>query len=72
MSNVLDQLGLTLDVGSDEIITDAVLVMKVSRPDGKVYVATRATEGTDWVTIRGLVATAEDVGSGGYDDANSE
>lgn len=66
MSDVLDQLGLTLDIDEGDMISDAILVMKIHRPDGEVYVATRATEGTDWVTARGLVAAAEDVESGGY------
>ena len=45
--STLTQLGLTLDVDENDMITDAILVMKIHRPDGEVYVATRATEGTD-------------------------
>jgi hypothetical protein len=72
VSDVLDQLGLTLDIEDGEMISDAVLVMKVHRTNGEVYVATRCTEGTDWVTARGLVAVAEDIDSSGYHDAKDE
>lgn len=72
MSDVLDQLGLTLDIQDGDMVTDAVLVMKVHQADGQIVVACRQTEGTDWITARGLIAAAEDVESGGYADAKGE
>jgi hypothetical protein len=68
MSTVLDQLGLTLDIDEDDMVSDAVLVFKVHRDDGTVYVACRQTEGTDWVTARGLIAVAGDIGASGYEE----
>lgn len=72
MQDVLAQLGLTIEIPEGDLISDAVLVMKVHRPDGDVYVATRTTDGTDWVTSRGLIAAAEDVESGGYANAKED
>lgn len=72
MSDVLTQLGLAIEVADGDLISDAVLVMKVHRPSGEVYVSTRSTDGTDWVTTRALVAVAADVNSGGYSDARED
>jgi len=72
MSDVLSQLGLTLDLDPEDMISDAVLIMKIHRPNGEVYVGCRQTEGTDWITARGLIAAAEDVESGGYAEAHDE
>lgn len=72
MSDVLGQLGMKLDIDDGHLISDAVLIMKVHRPDGRLYVATRTTEGTDWVTARGLIAAADDNESTGYADAKDD
>lgn len=64
----LTQLGLNLNLKDDELVSDAILIMKVHRTDGTVYVAQRVTEGTDWVTVRGLLDIAIDIESGSVED----
>ena len=61
-------LGITLDLDDGDLVSDAVLIAKVHKHDGTVVVASKASEGTDWVTRRGLVAAAADVESGGYQE----
>jgi hypothetical protein len=72
MSDPLAQLGLTLDLEEGDIVSDAVLIMKVHKPDGTVIVSGRSTDGTDWVTRRGLIAAAEDIEREGYVDAKDD
>jgi hypothetical protein len=67
MSRTLDQLGIDLDLDEHDLVSDAVLIAKVHKPDGGVRVVMRASAGTDWVTQRGLIAVANDVDSGGYE-----
>lgn len=59
-------LGISLDLEDGDLVSDAVLIAKVHKPDGTVIVACKSSEGTDWVTRRGLVAAAADIESGGY------
>lgn len=65
-------LGISLDLEDGDLVSDAVLIAKVHRSDGTVIVASKATEGTDWVTRRGLIAAAADVESGGYTEREVE
>ena len=66
------ELGISLDLDDGDLISDAVLIAKVHKPDGTVVIASKATEGTDWVTRRGLVAAAADVESGGYTEREGD
>jgi cobalamin biosynthesis protein CbiD len=67
LSPTLAQIGIELDLDDGDLVSDAVLIAKVHKPDGGVRVIMRASEGTDWVTQRGLIAVANDVDSGGYE-----
>ncbi|KAB2384745.1 hypothetical protein [Actinomadura montaniterrae] len=61
-------LGIALDLDEGDLISDAVLIAKIHKADGAVIVASKASDGTDWVTRRGLIAAAGDVESGGYQE----
>jgi hypothetical protein len=68
LPRTLDQLGIELDLDDQDLISDAVLIAKVHKPDGGVSVVLRTSAGTDWVTQRGLIAAANDIGADGYQD----
>ncbi|PZG20611.1 hypothetical protein [Nonomuraea aridisoli] len=68
MHRAIDQLGIELDLADDDLVSDAVLIAKVHKPDGGVSVVLRVSSGTDWVTQRALIAVANDVDSDGYDN----
>lgn len=58
---LLDSLGVTLDLGDGDIVPDAIVVAKVVEADGSVKVAIGSSEATTWLDELGLVTAASDI-----------
>lgn len=54
LAEILKTLDIDLELDDGAIVTDAIVVCKVQRLDGKTTVAHGMTEGTDWITAVGL------------------
>lgn len=62
---ILDSLGALIELDDDEKVTDAFVIVKVVSMgegwgDGPGLVLCR-TPGTDWITVRGLMASAKEI-----------
>jgi hypothetical protein len=65
---VADSLGVTLDLDSDDMVLDMVVVAKVHREGIGTQLALGASAGIDWFTQLGLVTAAARV-LDGYEEA---
>lgn len=56
--DVLAQLGIDLDLDDGDLITDAVVLCRVSTADGGTTLVSRTSAGMDFITYAGMVALA--------------
>jgi hypothetical protein len=64
---ILDGLGVELDLDDDDLVTEVVVIAKVSRlsDGGGTAVVIANSSGMDWVSQLGLIEAARQVTSGG-------
>ena len=59
---LLDMLGVGIELGANQQITEAVVLCKVvDFADRTTGLAIGASEGCDWISQRGLVASAQHI-----------
>lgn len=58
---ILDGLGVTIDLGIGDLVSDALVIAKVVSDDGEVTVALSSNESMSWLDQLGLVVAAGDV-----------
>ena len=59
-TDVLAQLGIDLELEDGDLITDAVVLCKVSTSTGGTSLVSRTSTGMDWITYRGMISLAND------------
>lgn len=58
---LLDSLGITLDLAEDDLITDAVVLIKIVGGEGGVGLGIANSEGCSWLEQLGLITAADQV-----------
>ncbi len=58
---ILDGLGLTIDLNEGDLVSDAVVIVKVITEDGSVTVSLSSSESMSWLDQFGLIAAANRV-----------
>jgi hypothetical protein len=62
IGELLDTLGVTLDIDDGQQVTEVVVLAKLSDFDsGGTAVVLGASEGLDWITQRGIMSAAQHV-----------
>lgn len=61
VGDILDGLGVTLDLDDGDLVSSAVVVLKVVPPDGSPVLRMVRDAGSDWVTEYALVGNAWDI-----------
>ncbi|MDH2424747.1 hypothetical protein [Sphaerisporangium sp. TRM90804] len=56
---VIDGLGLTLDLRTDDLVSDAIVIAKVIGPDGIPKVVISDSHSLDWLSQYALIKAAE-------------
>lgn len=70
VGDLLDKLGLTLDLDDDDMVTNVVVIAKNVMGDGQVSLIIGKSEGTTWLEQLGLIYAASDIiRQGGYEQA---
>ncbi len=69
-TDVLAQIGVELELEDGDLVTDAIVLCKVSTADGDTRMISGTSEGTDWITVRGMLAIAESAGQYGDCDCD--
>lgn len=61
LKEVLETLDIEFDLDEGDILTDVLVIAKVSRLDGPTTVLHATSEGTDSITKLGLITAAQDI-----------
>lgn len=69
IGNLLDALGVTHDPDEGDLITDAVVVLKVIDTDGVVALRTTHSDGMSWIERIGMLRVAEHIDLGHIQEA---
>jgi hypothetical protein len=72
VGDIIDGLGIGSRVADDEIVSDAVVIMKVVEADGTVRLAMASSLGSSWVERLGMLTAAREAELACVRDARSE
>lgn len=61
IGQLLDTLGVTADLDDGDMVTDALVILKVVGQDGEVPIVIAASETLDGITQKGLLQGAAEV-----------
>ena len=59
IGSLLDGLGIAYTLEDDELVSGAIVLLKVALPDGRQRLALRCSEGMDWMSKVGMLRVAE-------------
>jgi hypothetical protein len=68
IGNLVDRHGVILDLEDADLVSDVLVVAKVSTTDGGTTIAIGASDGMDWVTQLGLVTAAARIIDSGFEE----
>ena len=70
IGSILDARNVRVTIGEGELISDAVVILRIVNSDGDTNVRVAWSDGMDWISRRGLLEVARDVErvSGGDDN----
>lgn len=66
IGQLLDTLGVTADLDNGDLVTDALVILKVLQPDGSIALSIGATDTRDWINQTGLLRAAIDITEGQF------
>lgn len=66
IGQLLDTLGVTADLDDGDMVTDALVILKVVQPDGSIAISVGASDSRDWINQRGLLHSALELTDGNY------
>ncbi|MFL6096056.1 MAG: hypothetical protein ACJ71Y_11460 [Blastococcus sp.] len=69
IGQLLDSLGVTIDLDEGDMVVDAHVLLKLVKDDGTVSLVKAVSESLDWITLVGMLTAALHVENSGY--ANS-
>ncbi|MGW9245738.1 hypothetical protein [Streptomyces badius] len=61
IGQLLDTLGVTADLDDGDLVTDALVILKILQPDGSIALSIAATDTRDWINQTGLLRAAIDI-----------
>lgn len=72
IGNLLDSLGVTVDLNDGDLPTDAHVILKVVKADGTVSLVKATSESLDWITTLGMLTAALEIENGGYSSSRDD
>lgn len=72
IGQLLDTLGVTADLDDDDMVSEAVVILKVVQADGSIAIAVGASDTRDWINQRGLLHSALELTEGQYRPASDD
>lgn len=64
IGQLLDTLGVTAELDDGDLVTDALVILKILQPDGSIALSIGATDTRDWINQTGLLRAAIDISEG--------
>ena len=72
VGQVIDALGVEVDLDEGDLPTDAYVVIKIVKADGTVSLLNGRSESLDWITALGMITAAQQIQNSGYADASAD
>ncbi|MFD8545667.1 hypothetical protein [Streptomyces sp. NPDC059649] len=72
IGQLLDALGVTVDLDEGDLPTDALIILKAIKADGSVTLIKGRSESVDWVTALGMMTAAQTIENSGFINAFEE
>lgn len=72
IGELLDALGVTVDLAEGDMPVDAHVLLKIVKPDGAVSLVKGRSESLDWISSLGMLTAALHIENNGYVDSRDE
>lgn len=72
LKEALESLDIEFELGDGDMLTDVLVIAKVSRLDGPTTIVHASTIGTDGITKLGLVTAANEIIRGNWESFSAE
>lgn len=72
IGQLLDSLGVTIDLDEGDMAVDAHVLLKVIKKDGTVSLVKAVSESLDWITLIGMLTAALQIENGRYVDSRDD
>ncbi|WP_328439363.1 hypothetical protein OHA71_23785 [Streptomyces sp. NBC_00444] len=72
IGQIVDALGVQVDLDEGDLPTDAFVILKIVKADGAVSLLNGRSESLDWITALGMTTAAQEIENSGYTDASSD
>ncbi|KQX27555.1 hypothetical protein ASD97_24970 [Streptomyces sp. Root63] len=66
IGQLLDTLGVTADLDDEDLPVDALVLIKIVKPDGAISFIKATSESLDWITSLGMLTAALHIENNGY------
>ena len=61
LGELLDTLGVELEMDDGDLVSNAVVILKIIAEDGSIQLGIASSESLDWIAQLGLIEAARDV-----------
>jgi hypothetical protein len=72
IGQLLDALGVTVDLDEGDMPVDAHVLLKVIKDDGTVSLVKAVSESLDWISVVGMLTAALHIENGRYVDSRDD
>lgn len=72
VGQLLDTLGVTVELDEGDMPTDAHVLLKVIKADGTVSLVKAVSESLDWIASLGMLTAALQIENDGYSNLRDE
>ena len=72
VGQILDALGVKVDLDEGDLPTDAYVILKIVKADGTVSMSNARSEALDWITRLGMITAAQQIENSGYTEASPD
>jgi hypothetical protein len=69
---LIDSLGLVVELEDGDMPVDALLFLKVVKADGSVSLVKGRSEALDWISVLGMLTAALEIENNGYAQVDTE
>lgn len=72
IGELLDALGVTVDLDEGDMPVDAHVLLKIVKADGTVSLVKAVSESLDWISLIGMLTAALHIENGRYIDSRDD
>ena len=66
IGQLLDSLNVSAELDDGDLVTDALVILKILQPDGSIAMSIGSTDTRDWINQTGLLRAAVDYSESHY------